>query len=396
MKIWEKEKWLPGAFSKDQLENLVRNNFIRTETSDFQKAIDHSSIDLHLSSECYQMISGSIKPCGENYNEFLDNFQMAKRIEPDENNEFNLEREKTYVFKLIEHFGPIAKGSGIYGQATAKSSIGRMDVIARLIVDGMYEYEFMDPSKIASGNMYLEITSITFNVKVKEGISLSQLRLFLGHPEISRINVESLNNIVLLNGSHEDGTLSVDLSNENIGGINVAAFSAIGASEGKKDYIKLWGKKTLDPSDYWKAIESETIGSQQRIHIKQNEFYILRSKERISLPKGVCVYCKAMDETLGEMRIHYAGFVHPFFGLSRSDTRLGTPLIFEVRGHNVLINLSDGEKLAKLYFYRMSEDCEESKQNQEYNDQELKLSKFFKDWPPRLVRNDDNMVSPLK
>jgi deoxycytidine triphosphate deaminase len=92
-----------------------------------------------------------------------------------------------------------------------------------------------------------------------------------------------------------------------------------------------------------------------------------------------------MDETLGEMRIHYAGFAHPFFGVDRSDDKEGTPLIFEVRGHNVKVNLTDGEKLARLVFYRMSEDCKEppkgaQKKQGDYNEQELKLSKLFKKW----------------
>ena len=124
---------------------------------------------------------------------------------------------------------------------------------------------------------------------------------------------------------------------------------------------------------------------------------VSRSKERISLPQGVAVYCQAMDETLGEMRIHYAGFVHPFFGIERGDEKKGTPLIFEVRGHNVKVNLTDGETLARLVFYRMSEDCKKEKNdNQDYNEQELTLSKFFEPWPKQLSRDSSNIVTEKK
>jgi DNA topoisomerase IA len=58
----------------------------------------------------------------------------------------------------------VCKDTPIYGQATAKSSIGRVDVIARLIVDGMSEYEKFNPDEVDSGDMFLEITPITFNV----------------------------------------------------------------------------------------------------------------------------------------------------------------------------------------------------------------------------------------
>jgi len=82
------------------------------------------------------------------------------------------------------------------------------------------------------------------------------------------------------------------------------------------------------------------------------------------------------------MRIHYAGFVHPLFGRERDDKKTGTPLIFEVRGHDVKVTLTDGEKMARLTFYRMSEDCERPKkaaqsQKSGYENQTLKLSEFF-------------------
>ena len=162
-------------------------------------------------------------------------------------------------------------------------------------------------------------------------------------------------------------------------------------------------------------------GKQKRLKIEQKAFYILRSKEKIALPPTVAVYCRAMDETIGEMRIHYAGFVHPFFGLDRKDGEEGTPLIFEVRGHNVDVSLVDGERMAKLIFYRMSENAEEKKktkkakkkaneinstelaleqqgeaqqelvkqepeieQEEEYTNQTLLLSKLFQKWPKKV------------
>ena len=64
------------------------------------------------------------------------------------------------------------------------------------------------------------------------------------------------------------------------------------------------------------------------------------------------------------MRIHYAGFAHPFFG-TENNKRLGTPLIFEVRGHNVKVSLKHGEKMAHLVCYRLSEDNKWSEKNKE-------------------------------
>lgn len=81
------------------------------------------------------------------------------------------------------------------------------------------------------------------------------------------------------------------------------------------------------------------------------------------------------------MRIHYAGFVHPYFGV-RDDGENGTPLIFEVRGHQVDVSLRHEERMANLTLYRMSKDADPD--NSVYGKQTLKLSSFFADWPDKL------------
>ena len=110
------------------------------------------------------------------------------------------------------------------------------------------------------------------------------------------------------------------------------------------------------------------------------------------MPPGIAVYARAIDEEIGEMRIHYAGFAHPFFGWNRQDKEPGTPLIFEVRGHDVNVSLRDGEILARLRFFRMSQDAVEPKKQDKrpetkgatpdnpYDKQKLQLSKYFADW----------------
>ncbi len=135
-------------------------------------------------------------------------------------------------------------------------------------------------------------------------------------------------------------------------------------------------KRSLSPCKYWRFLRKD---EHNRLKIGKGNFYIMRSKERISLPGGIAVYCRAMDETIGEMRIHYAGFVHPFFGKNRKDKEDGTPLIFEVRGHDVDVSLRHEEKMANLTFYRMSQDCKEPQDRKptSYTGQELKLSKIF-------------------
>ncbi len=382
--------WIPGVLCKPQVQKLCEEDYIENVANwkdDENGQIDYSSIDLTLSDEGYEMVKGSVKPAGIEYRRtILENDYYAKKLNADNDGIFNLSKGKTYVFCLNEKLDKLRKTS-IYGQATAKSSIGRVDVLARLIVDKMFHYEYFDPEKLPEKHveMFLEISPITFNVRVKKAISLSQLRLFYGHPKDSQKQGKELCESLLFHeeGPVEDPMISVDLSETQICSTGVSA-SAFGAKE-QENPIDLWKHKSKedrpDPVEYWEQLH---VDAKSRLSIKDGRFYIIRSKERLCLPKGIAVYARAIDETIGEMRVHYAGFAHPFFGKDRRDGKKGTPLMFEVREHSFPVSLRDEEKLARLEFYRMSEDYEppesedrreeESDVDDDYNEQELLLS----------------------
>ncbi len=387
-KPWD--KWIPGVLNKKQMISLRERGYIKYTPKD-DNAYGQSSMDLHLSDEVYEMQKGCIKPSIGHYEDYLNDPTFAKKIISDEKI-YKFEKKVTYVVKIKEefdHLGELADAE-FYGLATAKSTVGRMDVLARLIFDGMDEYESFCPERLnndnSNGKMYLEITPMTFKLLIKDDISLSQLRIFYGNPEDAEIKSKLLNRTVLHGGQRKDGTLSVDLDSVKIGGENAVAMQA---KDDVNDYFELWSKDKYDYTKYWETVPYSSTSPDKRLVIKKEKFYILRSKEKISLPRSIAVYCKAMDEALGEMRIHYAGFVHPNFGFDRDDKEIGTPLIFEVRGHDIDISLSDNEKLAKLTFYRMSEDAENDKNvktendainNNAYDKQTLKLSKIFKEF----------------
>jgi dCTP deaminase len=374
--------WIPGVLSKRQVKELCKIGYLQGVSSP-EEQIDYSSVDLTITDEGYEMTTGSVKPFGE-FQPFLDHLIQqgtAKRLEPDSGGVFTLFGKHTYLFRLQEKLGAQMRGSCFHGQATAKSSVGRVDVLARLIVDGMDSYECFHPKGVGQGNgqMFLEITPITFSVKVKKGVALSQLRLFYGKPDNCEICAPELYESVLIHGG-SDGCLAVDLSETNIASEHGCAFRA--KSEEGLPPIPLWDVKSAappDPKRYWILLKANELGAKRGLQIEKEYFYILRSKALIALPSGIAVYCRAIDETIGEMRIHYAGFVHPFFGRDRTDNKIGTPLIFEVRGHDVKVVLTDGEILARLMFYRMSEDCIQEG-TRPYSDQTLQLSNFFGEW----------------
>ena len=381
--------WVPGVLNKGQMRELAREGLITVPPSaSIEDLLDESSLDLTLSDQAFQMVHGSVKPNSHcPYGCFLNDKDLAENLAPVEDNTFLLKAKHTYIFRLRERLKRELGDIGVHGQATAKSSVGRVDVLARLIVDGMNTYEGFNPEGLCaqSGDMYLEVTPITFDVKVRPGTPLSQLRFFYGDPSHVEIRSPELYRTIFHGEEQNDGSLTVSLENTTVGGQNAAAFYAEAA--GGNNPIALWEtEQKPDPRDYWKLKESKA----DRLTIEPEKFYILRSKETLSVPRGIAIYCRASDETIGEMRIHYAGFVHPRFGFRRDDGEKGTPLIFEVRGHQVQVSLAHGERMANLTFFRMSQDATGGGSPTGYEKQTLKLSKFFADWSEKLERKADD------
>lgn len=396
--------WVPGVLRKEQVGKLVSWGAI-TGVEPFPESVrnapsqyDYSSLDLHIINKGFELLEGAVKPAGSKYFFNLEKHRLVKPIKPDGNGFFRLRARKTYLFKLKEslHVKDMEEAE-IYGQATAPSTIGRMDVLARLVVDGMSEYDGFTPNDLA-GDLFVEITPMTFNVTVRPGDRLTQLRFFYGPPETSEIRGKKVCKAVLRRngGPIDDHFLRVDLTPVEIGGIDTSAFYA-SYKEMAEEHLPLWVPATASKPKPWQYWQLEKADERERLRITAGRFYILRSKEKIALTKNVAVYARAIDESIGEMRIHYAGFVHPFFGReNKLHGEIGTPLIFEVRGHDVDVSLRDGEKMAKLVFYRMSEDCRQEKQaatggeplvyNDLYANQDLQLSKIFAPWPAKLEK----------
>lgn len=357
----------PGILIKKHLEILRKKGHISCGD------IDSCAIDLHLSDQCWPM-KGSVKlNKKESFSTINANRKYADELISIKSGKV-LESRKTYVIQLKEELKLGDLGCNIFGQATGKSSIGRLDVLTRLIVDNCEEFDTI--TEDYNGPLYVEVTPITFPIYVKEGSSLNQMRLFRGKPELSLLKQEeiSLYGAVLNTDRDDYCDLTLNLEPTTVNNVNVIAFTtketlfdkekAIDLKKGDNDSIK-----TIDPTEYWEKVEHS---SDNFIRIKSDRFYILRSKERFRLPKDVGVYCHAITENLGEIRIHYAGFVHPGFGLNNEN---GTPLIFEVRGHTVDAFLRDGQLMARVLFYRTSEPADVVEG--EYDKQELKLSKYF-------------------
>ena len=78
------------------------------------------------------------------------------------------------------------------GKANPKSSTGRIDVFTRVITDESYRFD-----EIAAGYdgpLYLEVVPLSFPVRVREDLSLNQLRLSVGSALLTDDDVRAFHN----------------------------------------------------------------------------------------------------------------------------------------------------------------------------------------------------------
>lgn len=369
----------PGALNEKQMLSLSKSGLIQKMVTS-RNAIDGSALDLHLSNEAWQLERTSKLRSGERVRDLLvEKASMGAKA-------VNLEREvlqkgKVYIVRLREivRFAKFEDKLGLYGRASGKSSVGRVDVLTRLLVDYTPKYDEIPPDY--NGKLFLEVIPISFSIKVKEGVSLHQLRVFKGKPELSLIQSEDLSRCAPMlyydNGKPVEGSegiLRVNLKPDKTlpGRDDIVAFVAKDNTP-DLDLRESREKPKADPKQFWEPERRSEFG----LSMKTDKFYILRSKERLFVPNDVTVSCVAYSENLGELRIHYAGFAHPNFGRRREDEKIGAPLIFEARCHTFGVVIRDNEQFAKIEFYRMSQ---ASKKTSQYTGQELKLSNFFRDW----------------
>ena len=125
-------------------------------------------------------------------------------------------------------------------------------------------------------------------------------------------------------------------------------------------------------NDYWQPI----YAPDETLILDPNEFYILVSKESVTIPADQAAEMAPIATEIGEFRAHYAGFFDPGFGADGQ----GSKAVLEVRGRDVPFMLRHGQPVAKLVFEPMqtTPDVLYGQNGSNYQGQALRLSKHFK------------------
>ena len=168
---------LSGVLPAQGLREAVVAGWIQSGHTIPRANIQPASIDLRLGPTAYALRCSFLPAPGVSVMERAGDLTLE---ELDIRDGATLERERPYLIPLAE---PLALPEEIYGKANPKSSTGRLDVFTRVITDGHNRFDEIRAGY--HGQLYLEVVPRSFAVKVKELLSLNQLRLATGPARVT-------------------------------------------------------------------------------------------------------------------------------------------------------------------------------------------------------------------
>jgi dCTP deaminase len=375
----------PGVFSAQSLRQAIDAGWI---DSDFNlrntERLQAASLDLTLGAQAWRLRC-SFLPDGESD---VETKLEDLAFDPlDLRDGALLERNRPYLIPLAER---LRLPDHVRGRTNPKSSTGRLDVFTRVITHRNNRFDEIKAGY--EGPLYLEVVPRSFAIRVRTGLALNQLRLVAGD---SSLRDPDLRNVP----DDEFPLLYVDgapVRREELP-LSNGLFLSLDLRYHEQRPVGFRAKATSRPVDmsllrhydwreYWEPVVPERAG---RFVLEPEQFYLLLSREGVSIPPTLAAEMAAYDPTAGELRTHYAGFFDPGFGHDAAGTRHGSRAALEVRAHDVPFMVEDGQPVCKLTFERLDRAPDSvygEGLTSHYQGQETMLSKHFADQTAGLAQ----------
>lgn len=352
------------------LRKFISKKYIVANEPIAETQIQPASIDLRLGKTAYEL-SSSFLP--RNYSDILSKIEdlhlCVQEINLD--NPTILKANHVYLVQLQEE---LQLPDTISARANPRSTSGRADLFTRLLCD--YSTEFETAPLGYKGKLFVEIVPRTFDICVRKGTKVNQLRLEIPEENThlyfssdDRSFVHGNNNII--NSHHLPKYLSVNLTaDDNSGIVGYLAKS----NTPTLDFDKV---ASYDRNEFWEPIFQNHSRS---LVLEPDAFYILRSIEGVAIPPNLAAELIPYDPSFGEFRVHYAGFLDPGFG-NRLDDASGTPVVLEVRVRDVRFLIEHGQPVARILYYELLESTDKvysSAIGSSYQTQKISLGKQFR------------------
>lgn len=356
---------MPGVIPNQQLETMIASGEIGADPAIVPEQIQPASLDLRLGTVAYRVRASFLAGHGAKVSDRLSEFEMHR---VDLTNGAVLEKGAVYVVPLMERLTLPIDVSAV---ANAKSSTGRLDLLTRLITDGGTEFDRIGAGY--TGPLYAEICPRSFSVLVRPGMRLNQIRFGTGDAVLGDDALRALHaQTPLVDGDaviDEGLGFSVDLRLKDTTLVGYRAKPHTGVID--LDKIRHYA-----PADYWEEVHSEN----GQIILDPGAFYILVSREAVTIPPDYAAEMAPYLAMVGEFRVHYAGFFDPGFGHDAAGGT-GSRGVLEVRCHEAPFVLEHGQVVGRLVYEKMAEAPTQlygAGIASNYQGQGLKLSKHFK------------------
>ncbi|QPZ91636.1 2'-deoxycytidine 5'-triphosphate deaminase [Thioclava electrotropha] len=355
-----------GVLPDTMLQDMIARGEIAAEPAIIPEQIQPASLDLRLGTVAYRLRASFLAGKGQKVAHRLHDFEMHRMALTDDG--VVLEKGCVYLVPLME---TLALPEGVTAVANAKSSTGRLDLLTRLITDDGTEFDRIPEGY--SGPLYAEICPRSFSVLVRPGMRLNQIRFRAGQAVLSDAELKILHQQEPL----VDGPAVID---EGLG-FSVDLKPAEGDLVGYRakphtGVIDIDKIGHYPARDFWEEVRA----SDGRIILDPGAFYILVSREAVTIPPDHAAEMAPYLAMVGEFRVHYAGFFDPGFGHGAAGGT-GSRGVLEVRCHEAPFALEHGQVVGRLVYERMAEEPRQLYGKDiasNYQGQGLKLAKHFR------------------
>ncbi len=331
-----------GVLPDFAISELVASGAVTQQRGAPAIRVQPCSLDLTLSSEAWRL-PASVLPIGEPVRDLVN--RLSRRKIDLAQGEI-LDREKVYVIRLEEG---LCLPDDVAAYCNTKSSIGRLDLQTRVLTDSNPRYDRVPRGY--RGEVYLEVISKSFDINLKQGLSLNQAiffkerRIVLGR---ALADLEAQAPLLFT----RDGTplraypdrldeggllLTIDLEQDPVGW--VARKTPL--------EVDLTGVHPNDAREFFEPVPRPRDGS---LWLRRGHFYILSTREFLRVPPDYAVEMLPFENSAGEFRAHYAGFFDPGFGWSPGGKTHGTPAVLEVRPYDDDLILRHGQPICKVAY----------------------------------------------
>ncbi|MEK7519997.1 MAG: 2'-deoxycytidine 5'-triphosphate deaminase [Patescibacteria group bacterium] len=306
--------------------------------------IQPASLDLRLGNRAWRMSAAMVPQRGETIQNLIAKY---KRYEFEIKEGSVLEPNAVYFIPLEETLNLPPDLSALF---SPKSSTGRADVFVRVLSDGNPFFDAVPAGY--KGDLWLEVTPLSFLVGIAPGLELVQMRIRDVTKPIAATDDE-------LRAMHERDGLVFDKAGNKIVDVPIRNNSlyfcidldrdTVGfqAKDNPIKHVDLFKKQFHDVDDFWIPIPRQKNGE---MVLTKGSFYLLASKERTKTPSTHAGEIVTYDVSAGEFRSHYAGFFDNGFGAER-----GTHVVLEVRARDVPFRVYDGQPICRMIFEQTSQ-----------------------------------------